>query len=173
MTICTLGVCQRTRWASCSPLRCGQHCSTMAMWAAFEIYLSMDRVRMCDVLQRSRRLLGSNPHALKSLLSSAWATPAKTMGSAERAGTAMSATALELDTWDAPVKEVGVFFLITFITLESSVEMVFIHITDKCILWLWILWYCKAWKPNGTHLEIKSQLFSFIHLQKHLYFCMS
>lgn len=116
MTIFTSGVCQRTKWAWCSPLRCGQHCSTMVTWAASGIYSLTDRVRMSGAWPRSRGLQGSSPPALRSLPSSAWATPAKTMGSVERVGTAMCVTALELDTWAAPVKEVGLCFYLIFLT---------------------------------------------------------
>lgn len=110
MTISTSGVCQRTKWGWCSPQRCGQRCSTTATWAAFEIYLLTGRARMCDAWPRSRRPPGSNPLAPKSLPNSAWATHAKIMGSAEKAGTATCATALGLDTWDAPAKEVELGF---------------------------------------------------------------
>lgn len=115
MTISTLEVYQRTRWDWCSPLRCGQHYSTMGTWAAFGIYSLMDRVRMSGAWPRSRGLLGSSPPALRSLPNSVWATPAKTTGSVERAGTAMCVTAPGLDTWDALVKEVGLCSLSHFI----------------------------------------------------------
>lgn len=107
MTISTSGVCQRTKWGWCSPLRCGQHYSTMVTWAASGIYSLTDRVRMSGAWPRSRRLPGSSPPALRSLPNSVWATPAKTTGSVERAGTATCVTAPGLDTWDALVKEVG------------------------------------------------------------------
>lgn len=69
---------------------------------------------MSDAWPRSRRLPGSSPPVLRSLPNSVLATPAKTMESVERAGTAMCVTALGPDTWDAPVKEVGCCFLSHF-----------------------------------------------------------
>lgn len=116
MTISTLGVCQRTKWGWSSPLRCGQHYSTTVTWAASGIYSLTDRVRMSGAWPRSRRLPGSSPPALRSLPNSVWAIPAKTMGSVERAGTATCVTALGLDTWDAPVKEVGLCFCLILST---------------------------------------------------------
>lgn len=106
MTISISGVCQRTRWGWCSLLRCGQHFSTTATWAAFGICSLTDRARMSGAWPRSRRLPGSSPPALKRPPNSVWATLAKTTGSVERAGTAMCVTAPGLVTSDAPVNEV-------------------------------------------------------------------
>lgn len=110
MTISTSGVCQRTKWGWCSPLRCGQHYSTTATWAAYAIYSLTDRVRMSGAWPRSRRLPGSSPPAPRSLPNSVWVTPAKTTVSVERAGTATCVTAPGLDTLDDPVKEVRLSF---------------------------------------------------------------
>lgn len=135
MTISTSGVCQRTKWGWSSPLRCGQHCSTTATWAASGICSLTDRVRMSGAWLRSRRLPGSSPPALRSLPNSVWATPAKTMGSVERAGTAMCVTALGLDTWDAPVKEVGVCFYLILSTL------LVVEAHNFCLVGIWICHY--------------------------------
>lgn len=108
MTTCIWEGFLRTRLAWCSPRKCGLLCWTTASWAACGTYSSMDRARMCGAWLSRRRPQGSNPPAPRKHPSSASATPVWTTGSAGRAGTAMCVIALELASWDAPVKEVGV-----------------------------------------------------------------
>lgn len=111
----------RTRPAWCSPPKCGRLCWTTASWAACGTCSSMVRARTCGAWLRRRRPQGSNPPAPKKHPSSASATPVWTTGSAGRAGTATCVTALELASWDGPVKEVGVvvfLFFFLFFTLN-------------------------------------------------------
>lgn len=142
MTISISGVCQRTRWGWCSLLRCGQHYSTTATWAAFGICSLTDRVRMSGAWPRSRRLPGSSPPALKRPPNSVWATHAKTTGSVERAGTVMCVTAPGLVTSDAPVNEVR----LCFYHLPSRVEA-------RSFCWVCIIWIFRWEMSTMLHSD--------------------
>lgn len=107
MTLCIWVVCQKTVLAWCFLLRCGLHCSTMVMWAAYAICSWMARAKTSGASLKPREPWASNLPAPKNLQSSAWATHAWTAAHAGKAGTVTYVTARGLAIWVAPVREVS------------------------------------------------------------------
>lgn len=91
--------------SSCPP-NSGQRCSITATWAASVTFSLTVEAKTSVRLPRHKMAPASNPHATSSRESSARATPARTEGSAKKAGIDSSVTAPGLDTGHARVREV-------------------------------------------------------------------
>lgn len=91
--------------SSCPP-NSGQRCSITATWAASVTFSLTVEAKTSVRLPRHKMAPASNPRATSSRESSARATPARTEGSAKKAGIDSSVTAPGLDTGHARVREV-------------------------------------------------------------------